>query len=338
MKRMMKSAWTLLTLGLLLIAVDLGVRAAGVSPGEPGTARGAADFKELSERVRGLFKSAAQRRIEARQEAERIKKDLRYMSEELDREILGDEDDKSLQDYSDGGLARIEALRSRGLIDPALAPTLDQLEELYGDLPQKTYAKEYAGDLVKSVNEELRWIADEPLTVDEKIAMLKDHLALPASIPGEGDVEDLAWFPVNVPLEKFKKIGPIRVFLMKHRLKRPKSYAKTTPEALISGKHNVQVGVEIEAKVDSASLFIWDQDYCFNIGNLHLEITPEWRLLHKNFPMPKAGQKIRLKGWTYFDYFHGNELEFDPADPVVGVNRVTVWEVHPVQDIEILPN
>ena len=72
------------------------------------------------------------------------------------------------------------------------------------------------------------------------------------------------------------------------------------------------------------------------VGDLHLEITPEWRLLHKGMPLPKVGQKVRLKGWTYFDSFHGNELEYDPKDPVVGAERVTVWEVHPVQDVEVL--
>src|ERR1019366_256560 len=93
-------------------------------------------------------------------------------------------------------------------------------------------------------------------------------------------VEDMAFLPVDVPLEKWKKLGPIRVFLSKHRLKRPKNYAQTTALDLIGGKHNVGVGVVLEGKVDSAQLFFWDQDYCFNIGNLHLEITPEWRLLH----------------------------------------------------------
>jgi hypothetical protein len=68
-----------------------------------------------------------------------------------------------------------------------------------------------------------------------------------------------------------------------------------------------------------------------------MEITPEWRLLHKGFIEPKVGQKIRVKGWTYYDYFHKSELEYDPADPVVGIKRVVVWEIHPVQSIEIIP-
>ena len=104
---------------------------------------------------------------------------------------------------------------------------------------------------------------------------------------------------------------------------------------MIGNKRNVQIGIEMEGVVTGTS-GAFDRDYCFNIGDLHFEITPEWRLLHRKMPLPKAGQKIRLKGWSYFDYFHGSELEYDASDPILGSNRATVWEIHPVQDIEIL--
>ena len=66
-------------------------------------------------------------------------------------------------------------------------------------------------------------------------------------------------------------------------------------------------------------------------------MTPEWRLLHPKIPKPKTGDKIRVRGWTYYDVFHKFEMEYDPADPVIGLTRATLWEIHPVQDVTILP-
>ena len=277
------------------------------------------------------------RRAKTLQESERVKKDLKYISEELDRETVNDvEDTKSLEAYSEGVLARIEELRRNGQIDPKLGAVLNRLEALYRDLPKRDYAREYGGSLVRAINEELRWIADDSTTADEKLALLDEQLSLPDAMPEDGDAAPNGWiFPVDVPLEKFKKLDPIRVFLMKHHIKRPKSHVRTTPADLIGNKHHVQIGVELEGTVTWAG-GAFDRDYCFNIGELHMEITPEWRLLHRKMPLPKVGQKIRVKGWSYFDYFHGSEIEFDEADPVLGSSRATVWEIHPVQDVEIL--
>lgn len=327
-----KTARTIIASGFLLLA--------GVRPGRASDAdrpsRPETELKNAESEADGLVDKEAERRIEARNELERIKKDLRYISEELDRETLDEESAKPLSEYSLGGETRLKALRAHGSIDPRLTPVLDQLESLYRRLPEAAYAQDYAGSLVKAINEELRWVAESSSGVDEMLRTLGDDLSLPASIAGDGDVDDLAFFPEDLPLAKFKKLGPIKIFLMKHRLKRPKSYAVTTPRDLIAGKHHVQVGVDIMATVTGAHLFPVDRDYTFDFGDLHLEITPEWRLLHKGMPLPKVGQKVRIKGWSYFDSFHGSELEYDPQDPVVGAERVTVWEVHPVQDVEIL--
>ena len=324
--------WIVLVSGLFLASAAPRARAADSNrPAPPET-----ELKNAETEAGRIVLDQSERRVEARNHLERVKKDLRYISEELDRETLEEDSAKSLKEYSSGGLARIAALRVRGLIDPNLSPVLDQLEGVYRQLSGADYAKEYAASLVKAINDELRWAAETPSSAEEKLQTLKQDLILPASAAGSGPVEDLADFPENLPLAKFLKLGPIKIFLVKHRRNRPKSYAATTPQALIAGKHNVGVGVEMEGTVTGAHLFFWDQDYTFDIGNLHLEITPEWRKAHKEMVMPKVGQKIRLKGWSYFDSFHGNELEYDPQDPVVGLTRVTVWEVHPVQDIEVL--
>jgi hypothetical protein len=333
MDKLCRSAWPLLVSGLVLLSgVPAGRAAETDRPSRPET-----ELKNAETEAGRLVGEDAERRIEARRDLERIRKDLLYISEELDRETLDEESAKPLKEYSSGGLSRLAALRARGEIDPKLAPVLDELEGLYRGLAGNAYAKDYAGSLVKAINDELRWVANSPTSLDEKLRTLKEDLVLPSAIAGDGDVDDLAFFPENLPLAKFLKLGPVKIFLMKHRMKRPKTYAVTTPQALIAGKHNVQVGVELEGTVTGAHFFPWDRDYTFDIGDLHLEITPEWRLAHKGMVEPKIGQKVRLKGWTYFDYFHGSELEYDPEDPVVGIKRVTVWEVHPVQDIEVLP-
>lgn len=300
-------------------------------------AAGAAAQAPLDSAKPGEGEAELDRRIAAYQEDERVKKDLRYMSEELDRETLEDEEaEKSLQAYSEGGLARLAGLRARGNLDPMLRPVLDRLETLYRELAGKDYAKDFAGSLVKAVDEELRSAADSGADAAGMVAALERGLELPAAIPGDGDVEDQAFFPTDLTVDQFLKLGPIKIFLAKHRLKRPSSTARAAAADLIAGKHHVQVGVEVEGTVTWARKFPIDQDYCFNIGELHMEITPEWRLTHPGFVTPKVGQKVRVKGWTYYDYFHKSELEYDPADPVLGTLRKVVWEIHPVQDVKVI--
>lgn len=268
-------------------------------------------------------------------ELERLRKDLRYISEELDREILGPRRD--LDSYSKAGLLRLEELRRRGNIHDKLSPAVTKLEELYKGLPSMEYAAEYARGLVKSISHELRWIADEAQDEAELLKLLDENLVISreALVDGKQPSPE-AWFPVDVTLEKFKRLGPIRVFLVKHRMKRPKSHAATDAAAILAGKHNVQIGVELTGKVTGQDYAI-DQDYTFDFGALHIELTPEWRILHPKIPKPKVGDKVRIKGWTYFDIFHKAEEEYDPGHPTLGLSRLSQWEVHPVQEIEILP-
>lgn len=321
------------------LALALSTNAAAQAVPKPAKADGGeAELSAAQSRADDLVEKDAESRIEKRQEDERIKKDLRYISEELDRETLDDEEtSKPLREYSSGGLSRLAGLRKRGSIDPKLLPILGQLEDLYRKLAKLDYAKDFAGSLVKAIDEELRVASESAADASETIEILRQDLVLPDKIPQDGDVEDLAFFPEDLPVAKFLKLGPIKIFLMKHRLKRPRSTVRTTAADILAGKHNVQIGVEIEGTVTWAHKFAFDQDYCFNFGELHMEITPEWRLKHRGFIEPKVGQKIRVKGWTYYDYFHKSELEYDPADPVLGTLRSVVWEIHPVQDIELIP-
>lgn len=278
------------------------------------------------------------------QSLQRLQRDLDYIATELERELLAEE--KTLRGVSEGCLARIEYLKAHGRLDPRLYDPAEQppdadkplarLETMCRELPAKTYAEQYPGSLMRGIAAELREAAklgDEAAILD----LLRADLVLPDLDAGEEDAfSSLALFPVDLPLAKFKKLGAIRIFLVKHRIRRPKTHAKTSAAAIVAGKHNVQVGVEVEGVVNRASGEV-DLDYTFDIGNLHIEMTPEWRLAHPGILKPKKGQRIRVRGWTYYDYFHKAEPEYDPSDPVLGLARKTLWEIHPVQDVELLP-
>lgn len=278
------------------------------------------------------------------QSLQRLQRDLRYIASEVEREQLSEAN--SLPDISAGCLARLDYLKAHGRLDgriydgaeqpPDPDKALARLETMCRDLPAKGYAAQYSGSLLRAIATELREAA-EGRDEDAILALLRENLILPNQDAGEEDAfSSLALFPVDLPLAKFKKLGPIRIFLVKHRLRRPKSHARTTEKDIVAGKHNVQVGVEIEGLVNRAT-GEFDLDYTFNIGDLHIEMTPEWRLAHPSVPKPKKGQRIRVRGWTYYDYFHKAEHEYDPQDPVMGLTRKTLWEIHPVQDVEILP-
>lgn len=293
-------------------------------------------LKKAERQAREMVEEAREEKLKAYKQLERLRKDLRYISEELDREVLDEEEGKTLSECSQGGLGRLEDLRDKGSIDPKLEPALERLEEIYRGLPKREYAEEYAMSLVTAVSDELRRIAEQAKSERELLGLLDRELALPEKVPTEAEAGDLGFFPEDVPLEQFKRLGVIRTFLMKHRLRRPRSHVKTTAGEITAGKHNVQIGVELEGKVTGVYKAV-DRDYTFDFGALHIELTPEWRLLHPKIPMPKPGQRVRIRGWTYWDKFHDMELEYDPEDPVLGINRLSLWEVHPVQDIEILP-
>lgn len=273
---------------------------------------------------------AASRKAKKAADSARLAIELRRISEKLKPPREAEE----LEDLAKAGRAAVAALKAEQFSTEAVS-VLDKLDAIYAGLPQKTWAKDYGADLAAVVALTPAWSADEGGSEEDMSARLDDALVLPEAQPDTGEAFKL--FPEDVPLEKFKKINPIVVFLMKHRLKRPKKLAATTPEAVVDGKHHVQVGVTVEGTVTwNTQGSEFDQDWCFNLGNLHLEITPEWRLTHRGFPKPKVGDRVRISGWTYYDSFHKAEHEYDDNDPVMGAQRYTLWEVHPVMDAKIL--
>lgn len=286
----------------------------------------------------GLVEQKAKEAVEEYRALRRLLQDLRYIAEEVDRERLGERE--SLTTHSQNCLTRLDYLKKNGKLDPRLydpnetSPDPDRvmtrLERICRELPNKTYAAEYPRSLIKAIATELREAAEGGRSEAEILAVLKDHLVLPDLPPGEEDAfQSLALFPIDVPEARFRKLGAIRIFLVKHRIKRPKSHVRTDWKRIADGKHNAQIGVEIEGRVLRHGVKI-DGDYTFDIGDLHIEMTPEWRLLHPKTPKPRKGDRIRVRGWTYVDVFHKAEMEYDPKDPVLGVNRVTQWEIHPL--------
>ncbi|MHB2025247.1 MAG: hypothetical protein ACYCPQ_01210 [Elusimicrobiota bacterium] len=265
-------------------------------------------------------------RMRAQKQAEMadLRKEFNALADCLDSRIGPDGDKARMITMSEDEVSCLPRSRAQNLSldDPRL--TFDQLRDFYLNLPKKAGVRLYYKDLLRSIADDIRWAANQARDPEELSTLLR---------------RDLVWpkvFPVDIPLARFKRMNPILVFLMKHRLRRPASYAPTTAQAVIAGRYNVGVGVELEGTVSYARHFYLDGDYVFNIGDLHLEITPEWRLLHPQFPEPKNGQRVKVKGWTYYDIFHKSELEYNPKDPVLGEGlRKTLWEIHPVQSLGI---
>lgn len=307
----------ILLLGPLILSFFLSRPAwsQGLPEAEAQAREAAEEFLETSERRNKLLR--------------RLKKDLRYISEVIDREIVMARR-MSLSEYSESVLERLEHIERNGNIHPKLLPILKRLKDLFRDLPNKTYAEKYARGLVKAIAHELRETADTAKSENELIRLLKERLALPSSVDAQG------WLKIDIPKDEFVAQGVIKVFIAKHRVKRPKKHTVTTAADIVAEKHNVQIGVEITGTVVRDNKFSIDGDYTFDIGNLHIELTPEWRASHRRIAKPVKGQRVRVRGWTYFDMFHKAEEEYNPDDPILGVKRVTVWEIHPVMDIEIL--
>ncbi|MBI4348549.1 MAG: hypothetical protein HY553_17040 [Elusimicrobia bacterium] len=287
----------------------------------------AAPSLEQAQPQAGQAAGHAARRVSQRQDLERLKKDVRYVAEELDRELLGP---KTNATNSAAALrSRIAGLRARGNLDPRLDPVLAKLEQLYSTMDQREHIDYFVRSFMRAVTDELREAAEQSKDSAALLKRLDDNLDVPVQTEG--------WLKEDLSVADFKRQGPIKIFIAKHRLRRPKKHVATTAAAVVAGRHHVQIGVEIEGVVTRRKLQV-DGDTTFDLGTLHNEVTPEWRLVFgRNMPIPNDGDRVRFKGWTYYDSFHRSEEEFDIADPDMGAERKTLWEIHPVMDVEILP-
>ncbi len=238
---------------------------------------------------------------------------------------------ETLLDGGDAGMLR-ERL---GALRPTLAPDAqDVFEKADAFLSDVARKPEVSNDdsLAAAVSEEL-----------DSLSRAKDSEELRQRAADELRIrEDHGGaFPEDIPLERWNKLDPIRRFLVKHRWSRPRSYEPVTIADLEAGRVNVQKGVEVEGVVVATDVSHVDFDYNFRIGDIVMEVTPEWRLFHRHMHMPLVGERVRVRGWTYYDGFHKVEDFLHKKLPHKRdesfEERESLWEIHPVQDVEVLP-
>ncbi|MBI3553925.1 MAG: hypothetical protein HY077_15625 [Elusimicrobia bacterium] len=279
---------------------------------------GTGDLKDLADAQRAARVIVAPRAKGpgSAQRLEALRRSASALADRLEAPVPGAQ---SLSDYSSALRARLSELRRAGGLDPALAPVLPQLDALYASLPLKSYAREFAGPLSEAIAQELREASRRSLTEPDLLARLRRELVLP------DDLE--ASFTEGISVADWVKLGLIKRFLYKHRLSRPKTYATATPAELKAGALAVEVGVETSGTVSDGHRAHEDQDWCFTIGGVEMEIPPEWILSHPKLHLPAAGETVKVRGWTYYDNYHDDEI---PG------GRPTAWEIHPAQDVEVL--
>lgn len=143
------------------------------------------------------------------------------------------------------------------------------------------------------------------------------------------------WAPRDCSVRDFCALSWLRRQLIKHRLDRPASYAKTAVADIEAGAFLVGAGVEVEGVVTGV-FGSPDGDYCFDLGNVQVEINPEARLLGR-MKLPQVGQRVRVRGWTFYDISHDDEPVYDPEHPGTRKMRSSYWEVHPALEVDVAP-
>ncbi|MBI4052122.1 MAG: hypothetical protein HY400_06425 [Elusimicrobia bacterium] len=216
----------------------------------------------------------------------------------------------------------------RGTFSPELQPVLDRLIQIFDEFPKRDYAQEHPGDVMRAIARQLEVSAQRASSsggIPKEI--LKDLY-----LPTHGEIETEALFPKNISLKKFKKLNPIIVWLLKHRRSLPGIYTPVVPFHMKKDQYNVQIGVILEGVVQRINRAV-DGDIVFDVEDIHCEITPEDQIFRK-IKAPVVGSQVKVYGWSYYDLFHEDEAE---EEKELTANRATVWEVHPVNKIEVLP-
>lgn len=164
--------------------------------------------------------------------------------------------------------------------------------------------------------------------------MTQEASGKPAS-PEAGEEKEREGFR-NMPLEEFKRLGSWRRFLLKHRIGHPDEAVAATSTGVVAGLYPVQIWVELVGTVTSHHPHRRrDGDYVFNVGKLHLEITPGHQM--QGFPFghsihfPKTGETVRIRGWTYYDVRDEDDANEDGQPHESGW-----WEIHPVTYVEVI--
>jgi hypothetical protein len=238
----------------------------------------------------------------------------------------GRAEDARAREVAEALLRRVAELRGERGRSPQMRRVLTRVEELVRLYPERWYAREHPGGMTRAIARTLEENAREARSPAELERKTRRDLDLPA---------DEAGLPTNVPLEKFKKLGPIVIFILKHRTSEPEAYLATTPEDLMANKHNVEVGVSFQGRVTRVNRAV-DGDVTFDVSVIHNEITPQFLRSpsrRAKLHMPRVGDLVEVKGWSYYDWFHRDEA---PEEQVITEGRPTVWEVHPVIELRLI--
>lgn len=225
----------------------------------------------------------------------------------------------------------VQRLKSDPRRSPEFAATLDHLDSLLEEWPKRKYCADHPVQMQRAIARQIEFSAEKARSAEELPKVLKKDLFLPL------DVELESLFPTKITVKKFKSLGPIIVFLMKHRMSRPDpdEYKPMNVEEIFSGVNQdsliVETGAILKGRVSNVVNTEFDRDITFDIGpnlqSIHCEITPSWRAVH-SVEVPKNGDLVEVRGWSYYDMFHTDEEE--------SKIRSTVWEIHPVHEIVIL--
>ncbi|GEM_PF-4355449 len=259
-----------------------------------------------------------QQLLEQKAEIAQIAETLRQESLQLEGKI------RDILPRLFGAVATLKRDPGRGVSANAV---LDHLAYVFNQFPLHIYCAGDPAEMVRVITRQIAFALNRVASVSELPIKVKEAIVLPEDAILYGD------FPEDIPLEKFKRLAPITIFLMKHRMNFPGSVVAARAGDLASGKYNVGVGVVLRGKVRNIHRFDGDDDIVFDIEMIHCEITPTWRQRHPDMLIPKEGDLVELAGWSYYDIFHADESQ----EENVGMKkRQTVWEVHPVQKIVAL--
>ena len=241
---------------------------------------------------------------------------------------------------------RIKETASRWAASPGASPQLKaalaHLAGLADDWPNRRYCRLYPRQTLLALARQVEVSARKASSPAEVESFLRADLVLPL----DADLESL--FPTDMTLKRYKALGPILIWLLKHRQSTPPSYKPMAVDDIFARQEAddmiVESGVSLKGTVSAVSR-AEDGDLCFDVGPssraIEVEITPDWRALHPtNFP--RVGDNVEVFGWSYFDSFHRDEIEGekDVLEERPGAEkgkRATLWEVHPAHVVNVLP-
>lgn len=272
------------------------------------------------------FEAAAKAKPPVQVSLQKLIGDLDAVAAELEAvRVMGME----VQALSDALAQKARDMKASGKFAKELDPVFDRLARMFENIPNRYYSAYSPRQALLSTAGQLRFDAAEAKDAPDLLERLDQSLDFPLEPEGP---DQKGLLPTGMTLQQFLKKGPIRIFLMKHRLAVPKEYTPWTPQEIHEGKSLLGVGVVVRGTVTWSRTAI-DLDQTWDIPPLHLEITPETRLF-RGLKAPKPGDFVEIRGWTYYDSFHKAEEEHEQGE--LGRRRPSLWEIHPVTKVTIL--